>query len=54
MVSIKKLDHLVENAGISIFEITRNIGASETTVIQGVRKMEELGIISGSYIKINQ
>jgi|TARA_A100001011_G_scaffold205097_1_gene213289 Lrp/AsnC family transcriptional regulator for asnA, asnC and gidA len=48
------LDHLVENARKPILEIARNIGASGASVHQRVRKMEEVGIISGSYIKINQ
>ena len=47
------LDHLVENARKPILEIARNIGASGASVHQRVRKMEEVGIISGSYIKIN-
>ena len=48
------IDHLIENARIPILEIARNIGASGASVHQRVRKMEEAGIISGSYIKINQ
>jgi Lrp/AsnC family transcriptional regulator for asnA, asnC and gidA len=48
------LDHLVENAREPILEIARNIGAFGASVLQRVRKMEEVGIISGSYIKINQ
>jgi Lrp/AsnC family transcriptional regulator for asnA, asnC and gidA len=48
------LDHLVENARKPILEIARNIGASGASVHQRVRKMEEVGVISGSYIKINQ
>ena len=48
------LDHLVENARTPILEIARKIGASGASVHQRVRKMEEIGVISGSYIKINQ
>ncbi len=48
------LDHLVENARTSILEIARKIGASGASVHQRVRKMEEIGVISGSCIKINQ
>ena len=40
------LDHLVENAREPILEITRNIGAFGASVLQRVRKMEEVGIIS--------
>ena len=48
------LDHLVEDARTPILEIARKIGASGASVHQRVRKMEEIGVISGSYIKINQ
>ena len=48
------LDHLVENARTPILEIVRKIGASGASVHHRVRKMEEIGVISGSYIKINQ
>lgn len=48
------LDHLVENARTPILEIARKIGASGASVHQRVRKMKEIGVISGSYIKINQ
>ena len=48
------LDHLVENARTPILEIARKIGASGASVHQRVRKMEEIGVISGSYIKINR
>ena len=48
------LDHLVENARTPILEIARKIGAYGASVHQRVRKMEEIGVISGSYIKINQ
>jgi len=48
------LDHLVENARTPILEIARKIGASGASIHQLVRKMEEIGVISGSYIKINQ
>ncbi|MGB0305362.1 MAG: Lrp/AsnC family transcriptional regulator [Flavobacteriaceae bacterium] len=48
------LDHLVENARTPILEIAVKIGASGASVHQRVRKMEEIGVISGSYIKINQ
>lgn len=48
------LDHLVQNARKPILEIARKIGASGASVHQRVRKMEEIGVISGSYIKINQ
>ena len=48
------LDHLVENARTPILEIARKIGASGASVHKRVRKMEEIGVISGSYIKINQ
>ena len=48
------LDHLVENARTPILEIARKIGASGASVHQRVRKMEEIGVISGSYIKIKQ
>jgi len=48
------LDHLIENARTPILEIARKIGASGASVHQRVRKMEEIGVISGSYIKINR
>ena len=48
------LDHLVENARTPILEIARKIGASSASVHKRVRKMEEIGVKSGSYIKINQ
>ena len=48
------LDHRVENARTPMLEIARKIGASGASVHQRVRKMEEIGVISGSYIKINQ
>ena len=48
------LDHLVENARTPILEIARKIGASGASVHQRVRKMKEIGVISGSYIKIKQ
>ncbi len=48
------LDHLVKMHVKSILEIAKNIGSSGVSVHQRVRKMEEVGIISGSYIKINQ
>ena len=48
------LNHLIENARKPILEITRKIDASGASVHQQVRKMEEVGIMSRSYIKINQ
>ena len=54
MVSTQILDHLAENARKPILEIARNIVASGASVHHPVRKMEEVGIISRSYIKINQ
>ena len=54
MVSIQILDHLAENARKHILEIARNIVASGASVHHPIRKMEEVGIISRSYIKINQ
>ena len=54
MVSTQILDHLAENARKHILEIARNIVASGASVHHPVRKMEEVGIISRSYIKINQ
>ena len=51
MVSTQILDHLAENARKHILEIARNIVASGASVQQPVRKMEEVGIISKSYIK---
>ncbi|MEC7659170.1 MAG: hypothetical protein VYB41_03710 [Bacteroidota bacterium] len=54
MVSTQILDHLAENARKHILEIARNIVASGASLHHPVRKMEEVGIISRSYIKINQ
>ena len=54
MVSTQILDHLAENARKTILEIARNIDASGASVHHPVHKMEEVGIISRSYIKINQ
>ena len=54
MVSTQILDHLAENAHKHILEIARNIVASGASVHHPIRKMEEVGIISRSYIKINQ
>ena len=48
------LRHLTENARTPILEIARNIGASGASIHQRVRKLEEAGIISGSYVKINE
>jgi len=48
------LNHLIENTRKPILEIARKIDASGASVHQQVRKMEEVGIISKRYIKINQ
>ena len=48
------IGHLVKNARTPILEIARNIGSSGASIHQRVRKLEEAGIISGSYLKINQ
>ena len=48
------LNHLIENTRKPILEIARKIDASGASVHKQVRKVEEVGIISKRYIKINQ
>tara|TARA_B100000925_G_C21956481_1_gene451414 strand:+ start:273 stop:815 length:543 start_codon:yes stop_codon:yes gene_type:complete len=48
------LSYLTRNARMPILEIARNMGASGASIHQRVRKLEEAGVISGSYVKINE
>ncbi len=48
------LSYLTTNARMPILEIARNMGASGASIHQRVRKLEEAGVISGSYVKINE
>ena len=45
------LRYLTENARTPILEIARNMGASGASIHQRVRKLEDAGIISGSYVR---
>lgn len=44
---IKIINYLIKNARINASEISQNIGLSTSAVIERIRKMENIGIISG-------
>jgi Lrp/AsnC family transcriptional regulator for asnA, asnC and gidA len=46
--------HLTENERTPILEIARSMGGSGAWIHQRDRKLEDAGIISGSYVKINE
>src|SRR5260370_8990021 len=52
-VSWQILEALQEDAGISFSELGRQVGMSPPAVAERVRRMEDLGIITGYHATIN-